>query len=57
MKIEDVLKEDCIIEKLEASTRKEALMATCRILLSRGYVKETESFRKVYFSSSGRSIF
>lgn len=41
MKIEDVLKEDCIIENLEASTREEALTAMCRVLLSKGYVKES----------------
>jgi PTS system galactitol-specific IIA component len=41
MKIEDVLKEDCIIENLEAATREEALSAMCNILLSKGYVKDT----------------
>ena len=41
MKIEDVLKEDCIIEKLEAETREEALNFMSNLLLSRGYVKES----------------
>ena len=41
MKIEDVLKEDCIIERLEAGTKEEALSAMCNVLLSKGYVKET----------------
>ncbi|MDR2551610.1 MAG: PTS sugar transporter subunit IIA [Treponema sp.] len=41
MKIEDILKEDCIIEHLEASSREEALTAMCRTLLSKGYVKES----------------
>ena len=41
MTIEDVLKEDCIIEKLEASTKEEALSAMCGMLLSKGYVKDS----------------
>lgn len=41
MTIEDVLKEDCIIERLEASTKEEALSAMCGILLSKGYVKDS----------------
>ena len=41
MNIEDILKEDCIIENLKASTKEEALSAMCRILLSQGYVKDS----------------
>ena len=41
MKIEDVLREDCIIENLEAATKEEALSYMSNFLLSRGYVKET----------------
>ena len=41
MKIEDVLKEDCIIEKLEASSKEEALGIMSNILLSKGYVKDS----------------
>ena len=41
MKIEDVLKEDCIIENLEAATKEEALTLMSNMLLSKGYVKET----------------
>ena len=41
MKIEDVLKEDCVIERLEATTREEALNYLSNLLLSRGYVKES----------------
>ena len=41
MNIEEVLKEDCIIEKLDAATREEALLAMSNILLAKGYVKET----------------
>jgi len=41
MKIEDVLKEDCIIENLEAAAKEEALTIMSNMLLSKGYVKET----------------
>ncbi|MDR2663584.1 MAG: PTS sugar transporter subunit IIA [Treponema sp.] len=41
MKVEDILKEDCIIENLEASTKEEVLSAMCRVLLDKGYVKES----------------
>ncbi|GHV86583.1 PTS galactitol transporter subunit IIA [Spirochaetia bacterium] len=41
MKIEEILKEDSIIDNLEAATKEEALSAMSAILLSRGYVKES----------------
>ena len=41
MKIEDILREDCIIENLEAASKEEALSYMSNFLLSRGYVKET----------------
>jgi PTS system galactitol-specific IIA component len=41
MKIEDVLKEDCIIENLEAASKEEALNTMSKILLAKGYVKES----------------
>jgi len=41
MNIEDILKEDCVIENLEASSKEEALGIMCDFLLSKGYVKET----------------
>ena len=41
MKIEDVLKEECIIERLEASSKEEALTIMSNMLLSKGYVKES----------------
>ena len=41
MKIEDVLNEDCIIERLEAGTKEEALNYMSNLLLTRGFVKET----------------
>jgi PTS system galactitol-specific IIA component len=41
MKIDDVLKEDCIIENLEADTREEALTKMCTLLFSKGYVKDS----------------
>ena len=41
MNVEDILKEDCVIENLEASSKEEALSAMCNVLLSKGYVKET----------------
>jgi PTS system galactitol-specific IIA component len=41
MKIEDILKEDCIIDNLDAPNKEEALTAMCNILLSRGYVKDS----------------
>ncbi|MDR1930826.1 MAG: PTS sugar transporter subunit IIA [Treponema sp.] len=43
MQIDDVLKEDCIIEKLQADTKEEALTKMCAFLLARGYVKESFS--------------
>jgi PTS system galactitol-specific IIA component len=41
MKVEDILKEDCIIENLEAATKEEAITAMCRVLFSKGYVKDS----------------
>jgi len=41
MKIEDILKEDFIIENLNAQTKEEALNFMSNLLLSRGYVKES----------------
>ena len=41
MKIEDVLREDCIIERLDASTKEEALAMMSNMLLAKGYVKES----------------
>ena len=41
MNIGDILKEECIIENLEAAGKEEALTAMCNLLLSKGYVKET----------------
>jgi PTS system galactitol-specific IIA component len=41
MKVEDILKEDCIIENLKAATKEEAITAMGRVLLSKGYVKES----------------
>jgi PTS system galactitol-specific IIA component len=41
MNIDEVLKEDCIIENLEAVTKEEALSKMCDILLKKGYVKDT----------------
>ena len=41
MKVEDVLKEDFVIENLQASTKEEALTIMSNILLSKGYVKES----------------
>jgi PTS system galactitol-specific IIA component len=41
MKIDDVLKEDCIIDNLEAATKEEALTTMCKLLLSKGYVKDS----------------
>jgi PTS system galactitol-specific IIA component len=41
MKIENVLKEDCIIERLDAASKEEALTAMSNILLAKGYVKES----------------
>jgi PTS system galactitol-specific IIA component len=41
MKVEEILKEDCIIENLEAATKEEAIAAMCRILFSKGYVKDS----------------
>jgi len=41
MKIEDILREDCIIENLEAASKEEALSYMSNFLFSKGYVKET----------------
>jgi len=41
MKIEDVLKEDFVIENLQTSTKEEALSIMSNMLLSKGYVKES----------------
>jgi PTS system galactitol-specific IIA component len=41
MKVEDVLKPDCIIDRLEAETKEEALTLMCQVLLSKGYVKDS----------------
>jgi len=41
MNIEDILKEDCIIENLVADSKQEALSAMCNILLAKGKVKDT----------------
>ena len=41
MKPEEFLKEDCIIENLEAATKEEALTLMSTILLQKGYVKES----------------
>ena len=41
MKIEDFLKEDCIIEYLSAGTKEEALTIMSNILVSKGYVKDS----------------
>jgi PTS system galactitol-specific IIA component len=41
MKVEDILKEDCIIENLRAVTKEEALTAMARFLFSKGYVKDS----------------
>ena len=41
MKIEDVLKEDCIIPKLDAASKEEALSAMSNMLLAAGYVKDS----------------
>jgi len=41
MRVEDVLKEDCIIEKLDAASKEEALNAMSNMLLAKGYVKES----------------
>ncbi|MDR1575859.1 MAG: PTS sugar transporter subunit IIA [Treponema sp.] len=41
MKIEEVLKPDCILAHLEAETKEAALTAMCQILLSKGYVKDS----------------
>ena len=41
MKIEDILKEDCIIENLQASSREEALTIMSNVLLAKGYVKDS----------------
>ena len=41
MKIEDILKKECILERLEASSKEEALTIMSNMLLSMGYVKES----------------
>ncbi|MDR1353901.1 MAG: PTS sugar transporter subunit IIA [Treponema sp.] len=41
MKIDEVLREDCIIENLKAKTKEEALAAMCGVLLEKGYVKDS----------------
>ena len=41
MNIEDFLKEDCIIENLNAATTEEALTIMSNMLLAKGYVKES----------------
>lgn len=41
MKVEDILKEDCIIENLKAATKEEAITAMGRALFSKGYVKDS----------------
>ena len=41
MQIEDLLRRDLIIEDLEASTREEALTKMCRVLIDKGYAKES----------------
>jgi PTS system galactitol-specific IIA component len=41
MTVKDILKEDCIIENLEAKTKEEVLTAMSRILFSKGYVKDS----------------
>lgn len=39
MKIEDILKEDCIIESLDAVSKEDALLTMSNMLLAKGYVK------------------
>jgi PTS system galactitol-specific IIA component len=41
MEIDDILKRDCIIENLEADTKEEALTHMGKVLLSKGYVKDS----------------
>ncbi|MDR1894589.1 MAG: PTS sugar transporter subunit IIA [Spirochaetales bacterium] len=41
MDIDDMLKPDLILDNLEADTREQALESMARILLSKGYVKES----------------
>ncbi|MDR2143934.1 MAG: PTS sugar transporter subunit IIA [Treponema sp.] len=41
MKIEEILKEDCIIERLDAATKEEALVSMCAVLAEKGYVKDS----------------
>jgi PTS system galactitol-specific IIA component len=41
MKIDDILREDCIIDNLEVPVKEEALMVMCNLLLSKGYVKDS----------------
>ena len=41
MKIEEILKEDCVIENLEAATKEEALKYMSNFLLAKGYVRKT----------------
>ncbi|MDR1506886.1 MAG: PTS sugar transporter subunit IIA [Treponema sp.] len=41
MEIGEILKENCVLERLDVKTREEALSAMCGILFSRGYVKDS----------------
>ncbi|MDR2048533.1 MAG: PTS sugar transporter subunit IIA [Treponema sp.] len=41
MNIEDILKEDCILERLNVNTKEEALAAMCAVLVEKGYVKDS----------------
>ncbi|MFP3041926.1 PTS sugar transporter subunit IIA [Treponema primitia] len=41
MKIDDILRQDCIIENLVADTKEEALTKMGEVLLAKGYVKES----------------
>ncbi|GHV75782.1 PTS galactitol transporter subunit IIA [Spirochaetia bacterium] len=41
MKVDEILKPDCIIERLEAETKEDALKKMSAILLAKGYVKDS----------------
>jgi PTS system galactitol-specific IIA component len=41
MKVEDILKEDCIIENLRAAAKEEAITAMAQFLFAKGYVKDS----------------
>jgi PTS system galactitol-specific IIA component len=41
MKIDDILKQDLILDSLDVKTREEAIELMARVLLSKGYVKES----------------